>query len=69
MARIDWSKIPVETREKIFMDICMLDAPCDDEGYCKCIMTKYNIDCDTDNDHHCAVKDFIFQCLKVKEGD
>jgi hypothetical protein len=65
VSRIDWSKIPIETKKKIFEDVYMMDAPCNWKGV-SCPMEKYGIDCDKYNDNHCAYRDFIFQCLQIK---
>ncbi len=60
MSRIDWNKIDKATKEKMLMDIIgEYIVPCE---VGKCPMDKYKIDCDKDNDHHCACKDFLFSC-------
>ncbi len=65
MLRIDWTKVPKETKEQIFRDAYMMDAPCSWQEV-ECPMAKYGIDCERDNDNHCAFRDFIFQCLQIK---
>ena len=66
MARIDWSKIPKDVKDKIHMDMYGMDSPCMFQGV-ECPMAKYGIDCDKDNDSHCAFSDFIFHCLEVRK--
>jgi hypothetical protein len=66
VARIDWSKIPKDVKDKIHWDIYDMDPPCNWQGV-ECPMDKYGIDCDRDNDNHCAVRDFIFHCLEVRK--
>lgn len=66
MSRIDWRDIPRDTKESIFREMTLMNAPCNWEGV-ECPMEKYGIDCDKDNDNHCAFRDFIFNCVEVKE--
>lgn len=53
MSRVDWSKVSLEIKENIFLDLYnVLEFPCEIEGFI-CPMNSYGLDCDEDNDNHC----------------